>query len=96
MIKIQKFVTVSQVFRFKILTKKKWTEIKEKFVELSREVYCECYPKIFEEGSHLVNKLMYTFFFLSFTGLTCYLVTQNVLDYLRQEIFCNLNKIFQV
>ena len=62
---------------------KKWNTIKKSFLELSQEVNCECFPKIFEEGSHIINKLIWAFLFVIFTALTCWLCMQNVLDYLR-------------
>ena len=76
-------VVINNKFNFK----GKWQAIKEMFLELSQEVYCECFPKIFEESSHIVNKLIWTFLFVIFTALTCYFLTQNVLGYFRQVIF---------
>ena len=57
--------------------------IKEKFLELAKEIQCECFPKIFKDDSFLINKLLWAFLFVGFSVLTCYLLTQNVLDYLR-------------
>jgi len=67
-----------------VYLREKWRATKEKFLELSQEVQCEGYPKIFADGSHIVNRLIWTFLFVVLTGITCYLLTQNVLDYLRQ------------
>ena len=76
----------------KILTKsknKKWTILKEKFLELANEVNCQCFPKIFHHCSHISMKLIWTFLFVFFAGMTGLLLKQNVLDYLKQA-FCFL------
>ena len=75
--------------------KKKWHVIKERFILLAQEVQCECFPKIFEEG-HLAQKLIWTVFFLVFTGLTIYLITSNVLGYFRQNDFFHICIIARV
>ena len=69
--------------RLRILISKKLPKIKKTFFEWSQDVNCECFPKIFEEGSTIVNKLIWTFLFLIFSGLTCYLLAQNLLEYFR-------------
>jgi len=63
--------------------RKKWHTVNERFLDLAKEVQCECFPKIFEE-SNLVQKLIWTAFFLVFSGLTIYLLAQNVVNYFRQ------------
>ena len=57
--------------------------IKEKFIELARNFNCECFPKIFKNGSHIVNRLIWTFLFGLFSVLTLFLLIQNILDYFR-------------
>ena len=64
---------------------RKWLAIKNCFLEWSQKVQCECFPRIFEKGTNNLNRLIWTFLFLIFSTLTCYLLSQNVLDYLRQE-----------
>jgi len=71
--------------------RKKWPAIKEKFLELSQEVNCECFPKIFENESTFFSKLIWAFLFLLFSTFTCYLMSLNVFDYLRQDFRFNLN-----
>ena len=39
----------------------------------------------------LANKLIWTLLFFIFSGLTCYLLTRDVLDYFRQEQKININ-----
>ena len=68
---------------FGSILKLKLNAIKEKFLELAKEIQCECFPKIFEDNSHFVNKLIWAFLFVGFSGLTCFLLTQNVLDFVR-------------
>jgi len=63
--------------------KKKFRAAKEKLLNLSQEVYCEGLPKIFENGSNIVNRLVFVFLFLFFSALTCFLMTQNVSDFFR-------------
>jgi hypothetical protein len=69
------------------LLKNKRDEIKKKFLDLANQVNCECFPKIFHDGSHILMKLIWAFLFVVFSGLTGYLLRQNVIDYLRHEIF---------
>jgi hypothetical protein len=61
--------------------------VKETFLEMAIEVQCDGFPKIFKDNSHFVSKLIWAFLCLIFTGLTCYLLTRNVLDFFRQESF---------
>ena len=70
---------------FGFILKLKLTVIKEIFHELAKEIQCECFPKIFKDNTHLVNKLIWTLLFFIFSGLTCYLLTRDVLDYFRQK-----------
>ena len=66
---------------------KKFANLKEKFLELATEVNCQCFPKIFHDGSHISMKLIWAVLFLFFAGMTGLLLRQNVLDYFRQA-FC--------
>ena len=77
------YVEPKKEFSLKAVLNIKWNAIKEKFLELSHEVNCECYPKIFEEDLHVFNKLIWILLFVIFTILTGYLITLNVFDYLR-------------
>ena len=63
--------------------KSRLNAMEEEFLELARNIRCECFPKIFKKGSNLANKLMWSFLFVTFTLLTLYLLKQNVLDYFR-------------
>ena len=65
---------------------KKWPLIREKLLELSQEVNCECFPKIFEKELAFSNKLIWASLFSIFSALTCFLLAQNVLDFFRQVI----------
>jgi len=67
----------------KSFLKNKFQAAKQKFLELSQEAYCECFPKIFEDGSNIFKRLIWAFLFLFFSALTCYLMAQNIFDYLR-------------
>lgn len=63
---------------------KKWNAVKEMFLELSQEVTCKCFPKIFEQGSHMVKRLIWALLFIVFTALTFYILTQSIFNYFRQ------------
>jgi hypothetical protein len=63
----------------------KITNLKKKLIELAKEVNCECLPKIFQEGSHHVMKLIWTFLFLVFSGFTLFALTENLNDYFRHD-----------
>ena len=65
--------------------KRKFATLKAKFLELANEVNCECFPKMFHESSTFAMKLIWTFLFVFFAGMTCVILRENVLDYLRQD-----------
>ena len=63
----------------------KITNLKKKLLDLAKEVNCECFPKIFQEDSHYIMKLIWTLLFLAFSGFTFVALTENLSDYFRHD-----------
>ncbi len=63
--------------------KRRLIAMEEEFLELARNIKCECFPKMFKKGSNLINKLMWSFLFVTFSLLTLYMLKQNVFDYFK-------------
>ena len=68
-----------KMFSLKIM----WHSIKEKFVELARNVRCECVLKIFKKNTYLTYRLVWGFLFVTFSFMTFYLMIKIFLDYFR-------------
>ena len=66
-------------------TKEKWSELHETFVEWSLLTKFDCYSKIFEY-KRLVSRLFWLLLFLACMGVTAWLITKNILDYMNWEI----------
>ena len=69
------------------LFQKKWKIAKQRFLELSQDVQCECFPRIFEDA-HYVKKFIWAILFLVFSALTIYLLTQNIISYYKYKYIC--------
>ena len=70
----------------------KTTKIQETFLSWSQSVTYHCFPKIFKENTHVALRLLWSFIFFSFAGLTFFVLINNVLAYFQY----NSNTSFQL
>jgi hypothetical protein len=55
----------------------------ETFLSWSQSVTFHCFPKIFKEKTHVALRLLWSFIFFSFAGLTFYVLINNILAYFQ-------------
>jgi hypothetical protein len=60
---------------------KKGDIIKDAFYEWSQETSFQAFPKIFKDKTHMVVRIFWSIIFLTFTGITVYLLLQGILEY---------------
>jgi hypothetical protein len=66
-------------------TRQKWYELKESFIEWSLLTKFDCYSKIFEY-KRLGSRLFWCVLFVACICVTAWLVTKNIVDYMKYEI----------
>lgn len=70
-------------------------KIKTKFLQWSQSVTYHCFPKIFKETkkTNLCAKLICAFVFVSFSGLTSYLLLKNIIAYYRFNVVSSIKDL---
>jgi hypothetical protein len=65
--------------------RQKWNELKESFIEWSLLTKFDCYSKIFEY-KRLCSRLFWFVLFMACICVTAWLITKNIVDYMKYEI----------
>ena len=67
--------------------------VKKVFVDWSKNVAFQSYPKIFDDELHFLVKFLWLLVFLVFSGITSYLCVQSILVYLQWGIVSTIEII---
>ena len=71
----------------------KLTQIKSVFLEWSQSVTYHCFPKIFKEKTRFFMRFIWTLIFLTFSGLTCYILINNVISYYQFNVVSTIQVV---
>ena len=72
---------------------KKLPQIKSVFLEWSQSVTYHCFPKIFKEKTRFLMRFIWTLIFLTFSGLTCYILINNVISYYQFNVVSTIQVV---
>jgi hypothetical protein len=71
----------------------KLTQTKSVFLEWSQSVTYHCFPKIFKEKTRFLMRFIWTLIFLTFSGLTCYILINNVISYYQFSVVSTIQVV---
>ena len=77
------------------LKKNRLFKVKQVFIEWSQRVDINCYNKIFEYENFLVQ-LFWTFVFTASTGLTFWLISSSIFDFLKFDVVTKTTSVYEI
>jgi hypothetical protein len=68
-------------------------EFKNLFLKWSQSVTFHCFPKIFKEKTKFAMRFILTLIFLIFSGLTCYILANDVIAYFEYKVVSTIQVV---